>query len=141
MSVFDRSRPTGEVFRRGERGVDVLDTERDRFICDGATVVALGGELDIATAESAYAAIAAASARGCVVVDLAAVEFIDASGVNAFINAMRVTTRERRHLALACPPRQLSRILDVLNLRTLLPTHGDLASAVAAHAGTRAAAR
>ncbi|MFD6095169.1 STAS domain-containing protein [Nocardiopsis flavescens] len=120
--------------------MDVLDTGRDRFICDGATVVALGGELDIATAETAYAAITAAAAQGCVVVDLSAVEFIDASGVNAFINAMRTTARERHHLALACPPRQLSRILDVLDLRTLLPTHDDLASAVAAHAGSRTTA-
>ncbi|CAL9524271.1 hypothetical protein SUDANB121_03917 [Nocardiopsis dassonvillei] len=121
--------------------MDVLDTGRDGFICDGATVVTLGGELDIATAETAYAAIAAAAVQGCVVVDLSAVDFIDASGVNAFINAMRVTTRERHHLALACPPRQLSRIFDVLDLHALLPTHGDLATAVAAHAGTRAAAR
>ncbi|MDT0328974.1 STAS domain-containing protein [Nocardiopsis lambiniae] len=120
--------------------MDVPDTGRDRFICDGATVVALGGELDLATAEKAYEAIAAVAVRGCVVVDLSEVAFIDASGVNALINAMRVTTRERHHLALARPPRQLSRILDVLDLHSLLPTHADLASAVAAHAGSRAAA-
>ena len=141
MSVLDRSRPTGEVFRRGGLGVDVPDTGRDGFICDGAVVVALDGELDIATAETAYTAITAAAVQGCVVVDLSAVEFIDASGVNAFINAMRVITRERHHLALARPPRQLLRILGVLNLGTLLVTHADLESAVAAHAGTRAAAR
>ncbi|WP_159940307.1 MULTISPECIES: STAS domain-containing protein [unclassified Nocardiopsis] len=111
----------------------VLDTEQDQFLCDGVTVVELDGEIDIATAEEAFTRIAAAAADSCVVVDLSAVEFIDASGVNALVRALRAATRARHHVLLACPPRQLVRILDVLALRELLPTHSHVDAAVAAH--------
>jgi len=117
--------------------VAVLDTEQDQFLCDGTTVVVLSGEIDIATAERALARITAATADGCVVVDLSAVEFIDASGVNMLVRALRGATRLQHHLLLAGPTRQLSRILDVLGLRDVLATHGDVAAAVAAHSANR----
>ena len=115
----------------------VLDTEQDQFLCDGTTVVVLGGEIDIATAERALARITAATADSCVVVDLSAVEFIDASGVNMLVRALRGATRARRHLLLAGPTRQLSRILDVLGLRDVLATHEDIEAATAAHTAAR----
>ncbi|APC37548.1 STAS domain-containing protein [Nocardiopsis dassonvillei] len=114
----------------------VLDTEQDQFVCDGITVVELGGEIDIATAEEAFTRITAAAADGCVVVDLSAVEFIDASGVNTLVRALRFATGARHHLLLACPPRQLTRILDVLALGAVLPTHPDVSAARSAHDGS-----
>ncbi|MCY9785982.1 STAS domain-containing protein [Nocardiopsis sp. EMB25] len=111
----------------------VLDTERNRFACGGTTVVELDGEIDLATADQVYARLAGAAADGCVIADLSAVEFIDASGVNALIAALHTATKARHHLVLASPPRQLSRILDVLSLRCLLTTHADVAAAHAAH--------
>ncbi|MFJ9555859.1 STAS domain-containing protein [Nocardiopsis sp. NPDC101807] len=116
----------------------VLDTEQDQFLCDGTTtVVGLTGEIDIATAERALARITAATADGCVVVDLSAVEFIDASGVNMLVRALRGATKVQHHLLLAGPTRQLSRILDVLGLRDVLATHDGVAAAVASHAAPR----
>lgn len=112
----------------------VLDTEQDQFLCDGTTVVALSGEIDIATAERALARITAVTTDACVVVDLSAVEFIDASGVNMLVRALRAATRAQHHLVLAGPSRQLSRILRVLGLGDVLTAHADVASAVAAHA-------
>lgn len=112
----------------------VLDTEQEQFACDGISVVGLEGEIDIATARDVHARLAARAARGCVVADLAAVSFIDASGVNALVGAMRDAAREGRHLLLAAPPRQLSRILDVLTLHSVLPTHPTAEAAIAAHA-------
>jgi anti-sigma B factor antagonist len=122
--------------------VTVLDTEQDQFVCDGITVVELDGEIDIATAEEAFTRITGTAADGCVVVDLSAVEFIDASGVNALVRALRFALAARHHLLLASPPRQLSRILDVLGLSAILPTHPDVSAARAAHDGSgRGAAR
>ncbi|MFW6638818.1 anti-sigma factor antagonist [Nocardiopsis algeriensis] len=118
----------------------VLDTEQDRFVCGATSVVELRGEIDIATAEAAYTKISAAVGSGCAVVDLSAVEFIDASGVNALVRAVHRATAARHHLTLACPPRQLVRILDVLSLHQVLPIRADLPSAVAEH-GARAATR
>ncbi|WP_116246151.1 STAS domain-containing protein [Nocardiopsis sp. FIRDI 009] len=111
----------------------VLDTERGRFACGGTVVVELDGEIDLATADQVYARLAGAVVDGCVIVDLTAVEFIDASGVNALIAAQRAATGVRRHLLLASPPRQLSRILDVLSLRRVLAAHADVAAARTAH--------
>ncbi len=134
MSAFDRSRLSRVSYTRSrERGVAVLDTEQDQFVCDGITVVELDGEIDIATAEEAFTRITTAAADSCVVVDLSAVDFIDASGVNALVRALRAAMRTQHHLLLACPPRQLSRILDVLGLIEVLPTHADVAAAVAVH--------
>ncbi|WP_017573613.1 STAS domain-containing protein [Nocardiopsis halotolerans] len=113
----------------------VLDTEQGQFVCDGTTVVGLDGEIDIATAEGAFARISAAAADSCVVVDLSAVEFIDASGVNALVRALHAATKAGHHLLLARPSRQLTRILDVLALTGLLRTHPDVAAALTAHGG------
>ncbi|WP_028650060.1 STAS domain-containing protein [Nocardiopsis sp. CNT312] len=111
----------------------VLDTERGRFVCGGTTVVELDGEIDMATADHVFARLSSSVSTECAVADLSLVEFIDASGVNALLAAQRVATRSRHHLVLACPPRQLTRILDVLSLHPLLPTHADVAAACAAH--------
>ncbi|WP_304452009.1 STAS domain-containing protein [Nocardiopsis sp. YSL2] len=111
----------------------VLDTGQGRFVCDGTTVVELSGEIDIATADQVFADLVTAASEGCVVVDLSEVEFIDASGVNALVGAMRAAVRAHHHLALANPPAQLTRILDVLALHAVLPTHPDVDTALAAH--------
>ncbi|OLT29760.1 anti-anti-sigma factor [Nocardiopsis sp. CNR-923] len=111
----------------------VLDMERGQFACGGTTVVELDGEIDLATADQVHDSLVAATARTCVIADLGAVEFIDASGVNALIAAVHAATRAKHHLVLAAPPRQLSRILDVLSLHGVLPTHADVVDARAAH--------
>ncbi|WP_017607126.1 STAS domain-containing protein [Nocardiopsis xinjiangensis] len=111
----------------------VLDTEHEQFVCDGISVVGIEGEIDIATARAVHTRLTEKLAHGCVVADLGEVAFIDASGVNALVGAMREAARGSRHLCLAAPPRQLSRILDVLSLHSVMPTHPDTDSAVAAH--------
>lgn len=113
----------------------VLDSDQERFRCDGMTVVHLKGEIDIATAEGVYARLASAVVENCTVVDLFEVEFIDASGVNALVGALRIAAGSQHHLLIASPPRQLRRILDVLDLHGVLPTHADTAVARASHTG------
>lgn len=114
----------------------MLDTEQEQFFCGGTTVVELGGEIDIATAEDVFARLVAAVGHSCVILDLSAVEFIDASGINALVRAAREATRLQRHLVLSSPPRQLPRIIDVLDLHGVLPTHSDPAAARRAHENT-----
>ncbi len=111
----------------------VLDPDQERFRCDGMSVVHLKGEIDIATAEGVYARLASSVVENCTVVDLSEVAFIDASGVNALVGALRIAAGSQRHLLVASPPRQLSRILDVLDLHGVLPTHADVVAARASH--------
>lgn len=112
----------------------VPDPGQECFRCDGMTVVHLKGEIDIATAEGVYSRLASAVIENCTVVDLSEVEFIDASGVNALIGAFRIAAGSQRHLLIASPSRQLRRILDILDLNGVLPTHADTAVAQASHA-------
>ncbi|MFE1167216.1 STAS domain-containing protein [Nocardiopsis sp. NPDC058789] len=111
----------------------VLDPDQEHFRCDGMSVVHLEGEIDIATAEGVHARLASSVIENCTVVDLSGVGFIDASGVNALVGAVRIASGSQRHLLIASPPRQLSRILDVLDLHAVLPTHADVAAARSSH--------
>ena len=111
----------------------IPDPERERFPCDGVTLVRLDGEIDIATAEDVFVRLRDASQESCTVADLSAVGFIDASGVNALVSATRSATARRHHLLVVAPPPQLRRILDVLDLHGVLPTHPDMESACATH--------
>lgn len=113
--------------------MSVLDTGQEQFLCGGSTVAELAGEIDIATTEETYELLVSLLDDGCVIVDLSAVEFIDASGVNALVKAAREASLAHRHLTLAAPPRQLSRILDVLALHQILPTHPDVDTARSIH--------
>jgi anti-sigma B factor antagonist len=113
--------------------VDVLDPDQERFRCDGMTVIHLEGEIDIATAEGVFARLASSVIENCTIVDLSLVGFIDASGVNALVGAMRIASGSQHHLLISNPPRQLNRILDVLDLHGMLPTHADVVAARASH--------
>lgn len=114
------------------------DPDQERFPCDGMVVVRLDGEIDIATAESVFERLRSATRENCTVVDLSEVDFIDASGVNALVSATRSATARRHHLMVAGPPSQLRRILDVLDLHGVLPTHPDIEAARATHIGLAA---
>jgi anti-sigma B factor antagonist len=56
---------------------------------DGATTVAVAGEIDLATAPALRAALLAAT--GDLTVDLAAVSFMDSSGLGALVAAQKHT--------------------------------------------------
>jgi anti-sigma B factor antagonist len=89
------------------------------------TVIHVAGELDVATSGLLAAAIARALAaanegRADLVIDLAQVRFIDASGVNVLIHAASSARRTDGVLVLRSPSRAVRRMLDVLRLREVL---------------------
>jgi anti-sigma B factor antagonist len=69
--------------------------------CGGRVVVALGGELDIADAVSVTAVVAARTPE--VIVDLAALEFIDSGGVAALAREPKQARHAGGNLLLATP--------------------------------------
>jgi len=89
------------------------------------TVIHVAGELDVATSGLLAAAVARAmeagnAGRADLVVDLAHVRFIDASGVNVLIRATSRARSAGGTLVLRSPSRTVRRILDVLRLREVL---------------------
>jgi anti-sigma B factor antagonist len=78
----------------------------------------LAGELDLATAERAFGYVRDAidRHRGSIVLDLAAVSFCDARGLDALVRMRRYAERLGRPLSLMSPRPQVEKILRITGL-------------------------
>jgi len=88
--------------------------------------LSLRGEIDLANADAVLAALRAhaAARNGPLVVDCMALEFLDASGLRAFVIADNELRRQQRRLSLVNVRPLLARVLDVCGLNDLLiPTN------------------
>jgi anti-anti-sigma factor len=85
---------------------------------DGGAVVALRGELDIATAAHVTRVLTAAFSQGDsdVIVDLAAVEFIDAATIEVLAGCTTLATLSDRRFVLQAPASFTRRILQICGL-------------------------
>lgn len=99
----------------------------------GAVVVAVSGELDIATAPRLEDCLAHLAATGHqrLVLDTAQLGFCDASGIRVMVRARMRADERGGWLRLAAAGPRLCRLLDILALGTLLPTYDTIAHAVA----------
>ena len=85
--------------------------------CDGHVVVALGRELDLVDAASVAAALVTVAAREPnIIVDLAALEFIDSSGVAALARGRMHARYAGGDLLLAAPRLPVRRVLAITRL-------------------------
>jgi anti-anti-sigma factor len=81
-----------------------LDVETE-VIADTSRVVALRGELDVATVpefRQVLNALAEDDSVECVCVDLVEVTFIDSTGLMTLLNALRRMVRREARLVIAC---------------------------------------
>jgi anti-sigma B factor antagonist len=99
----------------------------------GHVVVALRGELDIADAASVMAVLAAAAAGNPrIIVDLAALEFIDSSGVAALVRGRNLARQAGGDLLLAAPRGPVRRILALTGLIGVFSVRASVEEAVQA---------
>lgn len=85
----------------------------------GATVIVIAGDLDIATAPQLVAAVEGLADRADpLVLDLAAVTFVDSSGIRALLDTEKAASVGGRRLALLRPAAALTRLLDLVDLRS-----------------------
>lgn len=96
-------------------------------LADGSVRISAHGELDLATASALDEAISECEAdpHGEVVVELADVPFIDATGLRVLMDARRRRVRAGGELVIARPSRQVSRLLDIAGERAGLRVVGD----------------
>jgi anti-sigma B factor antagonist len=88
----------------------------------GRRTLALGGELDLASAPKLERAVGAALTAGArrLVLDLRRLEFIDASGLHSVVQAREACRREGCEFALVPGPRQVQRVFELTGtLKTL----------------------
>jgi ABC-type transporter Mla MlaB component len=77
-----------------QEGGSVFSVDLSTRECDGQVIAALGGELDVLDAADIANALAAVTAREAwVIVDLAALEFIDANGLAALVSVWKNPAR------------------------------------------------
>jgi anti-anti-sigma factor len=94
----------------------------DRHDHADRTLITLAGEIDLATAPLVRAALAACAREGIrtVDVDLTAVTFCDAFGLNVFLAAFQHSTHARRVLQLHYPPPVMVRVIEITGSGFLL---------------------
>jgi anti-sigma B factor antagonist len=104
----------------------------------GRTVIAVSGELDLATCGALTAALDDAlrdeSCAG-IGVDLRGLSFCDSSGLKALLQASRQAALRRIDLVMTRPAPSCWRVFEISGLDTVLPFAEDAADAVA---GSRA---
>jgi anti-sigma B factor antagonist len=100
---------------------------------DGATVVHLAGELDLYNAQTVRDALIACceEAPDRLVVDLAAVNFIDSTALGVLIEA-RTRLANRRGFLLAAPGLETRRALEISGLDKHFSVHESLDQALSA---------
>jgi anti-sigma B factor antagonist len=108
----------------------VFSTDLSTRSCDGRTVVALRGELDLADAAAVADALTAVAAREPrIIVDLAGLEFIDSSGVAALARGRRQAWQAGGDLVLAAPQREVLRVLAITRLTDAFSVHATVEEA------------
>lgn len=103
---------------------------------DGVVIIAVTGELDMATAPHLQAHIADLLEQGHsrLIFDLAEVSFCDSTGLSVFVRAKNNCTDAGGEILLAAPQRGVLRILEVSGLVEVLPTYASVDEAIAADA-------
>lgn len=118
---------------------------RHERLGSGAWLVAIAGELDLASADRVRDAITALVGDGAsdVVVDLAECSFIDSSGLRALLEASRSIADHAgtARLLIAAPDEQPRRLFELTALETVLPIFATRAEAAAAAARSNGADR
>ena len=113
-------RPPGAA--RRQAGPDQLEFSR-RTGPDGDQVVSVSGELDIVTAEQAYAYLSEVieHAQAPVSVDLGGLAFCDASGLGVLARAANRARQAGRQLRLVSPRPSLVKIIRITGLDRAFP--------------------
>ncbi|WP_242909577.1 STAS domain-containing protein [Actinomadura terrae] len=108
----------------------------------GAIVVAIHGELDVASTPSLREGlrIALRDPGALIVIDLSDVTFCDASGLALLVGTRRRAERDGAAVVLAAPRPQLAKLLRVSGLDRYFSVHGTVAAAGFAGPGGGSAA-
>jgi anti-sigma B factor antagonist len=101
----------------------------------GVRVIAVAGELDIATAPELCARLDAGrmSRRPRMLVDLTEVDFCDSTGLRALLGAASEVRAHGGRFAIVCPPAgDVARLLEVVGAGEWLAIHSDPDSGLSA---------
>jgi anti-sigma B factor antagonist len=100
---------------------------------DSATIVAVGGEIDVYTAPKLRDKITELVARGHydIVVDLEAVEFLDSTGLGVLVGGLKKVRAHEGSLDLVCNQDRLLKIFRITGLAKVFVIHESAEAALA----------
>ena len=99
---------------------------------EGLFVVALSGELDMASAAELSLRLAGlrSNARTRIVVDVSALAFIDSSGLNALVTSARAVDADDGWIVVAGASQHIARVFDVVRLAESVEIEGSVKEAL-----------
>ncbi len=101
------------------------------------SVVTLRGEFDVASRDTLNSELREATSRcpaDTLVIDLAAVDFMDCTVLGVLVEAHRQATRAGLRLVMVSPPSGVQRLLDITRIDRTVPTKPHLRAALSASA-------
>ena len=102
----------------------------------GALLINVAGELDMATADRLVAAVSdLPTGQGPIVVDLRQVSFLDSSGMRALLEVSERAVGVGRSMGLLQPSTAVTRLLDLVGLRSRFTEIADAEPATLARLG------
>ena len=119
--------------RQNPRGVDVDLTLATNEV-DGATIIAVGGEIDVYTAPKLRDKITELVADGVydIIVDMEAVEFLDSTGLGVLVGGLKKVRAHDGSLQLVCNQDRLLKIFRITGLAKVFVIHETAEAALAA---------
>lgn len=104
------------------------------FPTEGVALVELVGELEVVTADEFSTRMADLGGGGLagVVIDLAGISFIDSSGINVLVQAMRGVEERGGRAVIASPSAVAQRVFTITRLAEVVSVEVDRAAALAA---------
>jgi len=111
----------------------VIDLGLDLTERDGWAVLAVSGEVDVATAPRLREALLDLVSQGKhrIVVDLGGVEFLDSTGLGVLVGALKRVRTQDGALALVCTEPRILKVFEITGLTKVFPMHGTVDEAVA----------
>jgi anti-sigma B factor antagonist len=115
------------------RGVDV-DLTLATSEVEGATIIAVGGEIDVYTAPKLRDKITELVADGVydIIVDMEAVEFLDSTGLGVLVGGLKKVRAHDGSLQLICTQDRLLKIFRITGLAKVFVIHDSADGALAA---------
>jgi anti-sigma B factor antagonist len=124
---------TGALGGPNPRGEDV-DLTLATSEVDGATIIAVGGEIDVYTAPKLRDKITELVADGVydIIVDMEAVEFLDSTGLGVLVGGLKKVRAHDGSLQLICTQDRLLKIFRITGLAKVFVIHDSADGALAA---------
>jgi anti-sigma B factor antagonist len=123
-------RRLGRPDRIGEKTVDLTLATQE---VEGATIVAVGGEIDVYTAPRLRDKITELVGDGIydLIIDMEGVEFLDSTGLGVLVGGLKKVRAHDGSLQLICTQERLLKIFRITGLAKVFTIHDSAAAAVA----------